>query len=348
MNPLPFRSRLAWRLPARLLLGIALGCAPVLALALPGGQPQPSAALECLTPRLAERPQPIYPPQRLERKEGARFELELRFDHPQRGPRIRLLPGTAGLEPTQDFVDAASEWASALRVPCLAADAGPVLLRQRFEFEPLAVGRASAGLPEDPDAERRSRIQACLSHADGSARPRYPVMDIQADRQGNVLARLVIRSADTAPEVEILTEPPRARFGAIVRDWASGLRAACFDGGEPVRLGYVFRFLIQDGDRVQIPNLDLRRLVNALDGYPGPIAADTQQMGCPFDLRITYYAPFLDNLVLEIGDTVAARAPLLHWLQKVSLRINTDRPNRLLGDSFILSVPCTRLDIQPR
>jgi hypothetical protein len=343
------RSPLSGRLPARLLLGAALACTPALALALPGGHPQPSAALECLTPRLAERPQPIYPPQRLERKEGARFELELRFDSPRRGPRMRVLPSAdAQDEPDRDFVDAAREWASALRVPCMAEDAGPVLLRQRFEFEPLAVGRASAGLPEDPDAERESRIKACLSHAEGSARPRYPVLDIEADRQGNVLARLVIRSADAAPEVEILTEPPRARFGAIVREWASGLRAACFDGGEPVRLGYVFRFLIQDGDRVQIPDLDLRRLVNALDQYPSPVLVDTREMGCPFDLRITYHAPFMNNQVLEVGDAVPARAPLLQWLREVSLRINTDRPNRLLGDSFILSVPCTRLDIQPR
>lgn len=342
------RLPLAGRLPARLLLSVALACAPVLARALPDGQPQPSAALECLTPRLAERPQPIYPPQRLERKEGARFELELRFDHPQRGPRIRLLPGTEGIGPDRDFVDAAREWASALRVPCLAADAGPVFLRQRFEFEPLAVGRASAGLPEDPDVERRSRIKACLSHAEGRPRPRYPVQDVAAERQGNVLARLVIRSADAAPEVEILTEPPRARFGAVVREWASGLRAACFDGGEPVRLGYVFSFLIPNGDRVLIPDLDLPRLVNALDQYPSPVLVDTREMGCPFDLRITYHAPFLDNRVLEVGDTVPARAPLLQWLRKVSLRINTDRPNRLLGDSFILSVPCTSLEIQPR
>jgi hypothetical protein len=339
------------RFLARLFLIGACLLPPASALALPDGQPQPSAALECLTPRLAERPQPTYPPQRLERKEGARFELELRFDSPRRGPRMRVLPSAdAQDEPDRDFVDAAREWASALRVPCMAEDAGPVLLRQRFEFEPLpmAAGRSSAGMPEDEQAERHARTVACLRHAEGHRRPSYPMLYAESGRQGNVLARLTIRSANAAPEVEILTEPPRARFGDIVREWAQGLRAGCFDGDEPVRVGYTFRFLLENEDRVVIPDLDLRRLVGGLDTYPSPIQVDTREMGCPFELRMTYHAPFMNNDVEEIGVSVPARAPLLQWLRKVSLRVSPSQSNRVLGDSFLLSVPCTRLDIQPR
>lgn len=311
----------------------------------------PSAGVACLTPALADRAQVEYPEQRLLRKDGAFFHLELRFTEPDRPPSTRVVevPVSEGQPPTEaDFVDAAVRYARQLRMPCLAPGGEPVTLRQTFHFVPNDGRRVSVSVPANAEPTPGQRSFDCLAPVRGeSLWPAYPRRALERGLQGSVIARLRIESADRAPEITILAEPnSSSEFGRELRRAVQNLRSPCHEG-PPVQMGQIFTYRIQDGRRVLLRDMTLRQLAGFMKSYPAPAYFDTGAMQCPFDLRVQYLAPYLGNRVWQIGTPVAERVPLMTWLQKVELDLDDEAANMVLGDSFTLTVPCIKLDLQP-
>lgn len=302
---------------------------------------------QCLSPAVAERTLPAYPENRLRRKEGAVFEVELRFVDRRRGPQVRVLgditdPGAP--QPDLEFVAAVEAYAKQLRVPCLPDGEVTVSLWQRFRFVPVDGGKVTVGRVTDADESRRQSLAGCIVHTHGQRRVDYPARASREGWQGKVMARFRFTAADVPPDVEILAEPPRGDFGRAVRQYARGLRMPCHESGEFVMRRF-FSFYVQDGRRVVLRDAPLGSFVGLLKDFPAPAFIDTNAMRCPFDLRLTYYAPHVRNVVQEVGEPEPAREPLLQWLEAVELDLPPDRANLVLGDTMTLQVPCVKLDI---
>lgn len=311
------------------------------------GEVEASPYLQCLTPAPAQRVPPTYPEERFVRKEGARFEVELRFVDKRRGPQVRVLgdftePGVS--EPAPEFIAAVEEYARQFRVPCLPDGNATVSLRQQFRFVPTDGRQVLTGRVADADQAQRRGLARCIRHLRDQRRPEYPASALASNLQGTVLARLTFTDAGSPPAVEILTEPSRGRFGVAVQRYAQGLRMPCHAGG-PITVRDVFVFRIEDGRRVLLRDMDLRSFVGVLRSFPAPAAIDTNSMRCPFDLRLSYYAPFFSNVVGELGQSDPSRQPLIDWLEAVELDLPPDRANFVLGDTMTLKVPCVKLDI---
>jgi hypothetical protein len=68
-------------------------------------------------------------------------------------------------------------------------------------------------------------------------------------------------------------------------------------------------------------------------------------MGCPFDLRLSYYRPHRRNVVSELENTNPARAAFMDWLSMVTLNLDSANNTAILGDQITVSVPCGKLDL---
>jgi hypothetical protein len=302
---------------------------------------------QCLSPGVAERSLPAYPENRLRRKEGAVFEVELRFVDRRRGPQVRVLRDANdpnAPRPDPEFVTAAQDYAGQLRVPCLPDGEAIVSLVQRFQFVPVDGGKVTVGRVADADQAERSEQTRCLRHVDDQRRPRYPASALSRELQGTVVAKITFTAPDQPPEVKILTEPETGRFGAAVTRFAQGLRMPCQESGVTT-VRQLFRFQLPDHRRVWLRDIDLPTFVGALVSFPSPAFIDTNAMRCPFDLQLTYLAPHLSNLVREVGEQEPARRPLLDWLREAELYLPPDRANLVLGDTMKLQVPCVKLDV---
>jgi hypothetical protein len=327
---------------------LATGPLPVLAQT---AEALPSPELACLTPALEQREAAVYPPERLERKEGAFFHLDLTFTHPERAPSMKVVEDTkrtSDVRTAGDFVEVAERYARQLRVPCLQPGARFVL-RQTFHFVPNDGRRVTVSQPSEDFSPAFTRLLDCLQPQRGTNRwPRYPARALQDGLQGNVVVQVRFEGPDAPPQVEVLNAPPRGSLLAnTVRDAFANLRATCA-GPEPVSGRMLFTFKIEDDRRVVLRDLNLRQLAGGMRNYPAPAYFDTRAMGCPFDLRVQYMAPHMSNVVAEVGDAVPERRPLLQWLAKVELNLPEPQHNLVLGDRFTLHVPCLTLDVPPR
>jgi len=310
-------------------------------------QGEASPYQQCLTPAPGGRTLPAYPENRLQRKEGARFEVELRFVDSRRGPQVRLLGDFTQIgapQPDLEFVAAVEAYAKQLRVPCLPDGDVTVSLWQRFQFIPEDGGKVIVGRLEDADQGRRASLAACIHHTHGQQRADYPARAEREFLQGTVMARFRFTAADAPPEVEIVAEPPRGHFGRSVRQYARGLRMPCLESGEYVARNF-FTFRVRDGRRVVLRDAPLGAFVGRLRSFPAPAFIDTNAMRCPFELRLTYYAPHAYNHLEQLGEPDPARQPLLEWLEEAELDLPPDQANLVLGDSMKLQVPCVKLDV---
>jgi hypothetical protein len=75
---------------------------------------------------------------------------------------------------------------------------------------------------------------------------------------------------------------------------------------------------------------------------------DTRQMGCPFEVDFHYRQPRLRNRIGEVGETNAARRPLLEWMESIVLDLPSNSLDSVYGDSTRITVPCARIDLKPK
>jgi hypothetical protein len=326
------------------------GCAVMLAACIAGAQAQPTLRLEptpaseCLQATDPQQPVPAYPFVEYKNDTPGRVLVELRFDGPARRPAVAVVDSSGG----DAFVDAVKEHARSLRVPCMAPDAQPVLLRREYVFKPLNQ-KVDASPAQEAGAERRQALLACIKNSNAGV-PAYPSRALRAQLQGRVIAQLTYTSPTEAPQVQLLHRPAAEDLTPTLRPWIAGYRLPCFVPGqdEPLRATALFVFRLE-GDAYGFKPLTLLQFLgNTTNLGLRPLVVDTTTMACPFDLRLVYRQPALRNLVYSVGPYVAEREPLLEWLRGAALDLKPPSLDSIYGDTADIAVPCVRLNVQPK
>jgi hypothetical protein len=302
----------------------------------------PSVALDCMTPPTALRQKMEYPPQAYERKDGGTVQVELVFTRADAPPRFELIDEDR--QALDSLVDAVRQHVRAYRVPCMQEGQPPVTLRQQFVFVPNDGRKVMASPVRDQaDPARRALIQ-CIAHVRGQKRPAYPESVRRDEGQGNYLVELTFNAADAPPTVRMLAAAPSRRLQAEVLDHLQGLRMPCLQG-EPVRLSQIYSFRMDGGERTVLRDLTLLKLLGAARKPLPPAYLDLDIMGCPFDVRLSYFQPHRRNFVGELETRHPARKPLLDWLALIELDLPAATNTTVLGDETTVRIPCGTIDL---
>ena len=305
-----------------------------------------SPAERCLAPVEGQRTLPVYPAELLRLKQASVVNIELVFDAPDRAPKLRF----TGPEPSDDFRASIETYAQQLRVPCMVSGAGPVTLRQRFDFEPNDGRKVAWTAPADVADKVRQEALKCLAHPSGDdAQIRYPEDMLRQGRQQAVIARMRFTAADSGPSSEVLFDGGHRSFDKAVAGYLKGMRLPCLPAGTTVDTLIKFQFQLSDVSRqVQVlKDLDLRDFLGAVKRAPGDsVYFDTVPMKCrPFDVRLTIGEPFGPNTVELLEDDEAARRPLADWIARQTFGLAPDVAAEVNGQPMNIHIPCARIDL---
>lgn len=320
------------------LAGLALACS--FAARAADASLAPSAALNCLTPSAAERPKVVYPPDLLLRKDGGTVSVELEFTAPDRAPAVKVVNNDS---PQREMADAVRDHVETFRVPCMSPGDGPVKLRQDYVFIPNDGRKVMSSQPRDMADGAREKRLSCLRHIRGEARPEYTAAMRRGDIEGNVYVRLRFTRPDAPPEVAVLASNHR-KLEASMRSYAEDLRLPCMTA-EPVAWNVMYHYRLEGGRRTVLKDLPLTDLLRSAKQPLPPAYFDFTTMGCPFDVRLTYFQPHSRNQVGQLDNVHPARQPLFDWMAGLALNLSEQQNTAVLGDSMTVSVPCGKLDL---
>jgi hypothetical protein len=294
----------------------------------------PAQALECLVkPTRA----PSFPERhRLDDGTGA-MRVLLKFKQADAAPEIELLYNTA----RQDMQDQVRRYLDGYRLPCLRAEDGEVRAVQEFHFnnsdqqaKPLPPERSGDAPPfcvvaprEDIGAEsERGRFE-----------PEHVI--VVASFTGDGQQR---------PEVKFIYSNATSGFEKALRKHLAKYRMPCRKGGEKVQEFQQQFTLFQEG----ATQYGLARSVYSLREFlglteePTKLIAqyDFKTMGCPFDVKYTFYGGKLPNEAVALGPADPNKLPFLSWLASLNLSFkNKHQANDLFGSDLQIAVPCGSL-----
>ncbi|MFY9512395.1 MAG: hypothetical protein WAQ05_15605, partial [Rubrivivax sp.] len=302
---------------------------------------EPSAASQCLGVTPGARAEPEYPFMQYKSGAPGRVKVALDFGSNNTAPAVTVLDKGSD----SDFEDAVTRHARDLRVPCLPAGTRVRLLREYvFQTERRVV---HAGPTVDADDTRRGMLLTCQQHVGGSQRPEYPKPALRRALQGRVLASLRFEAADRPPVVQLHALPQARELAEEVERWVAGLRLPCLQG-DPISSTAVFIFRIE-GEIYGFRPLTLQQFMAATTNIDKQhLQFDTTQMGCPFDIKLTYRQPFMRNAVGTVGDYDAARHALMEWLRNAQLDMSRNSLASVFGDTAEIRVPCAKFDLKPK
>jgi len=301
----------------------------------------PSEALACLTPPLAERGVPVYPPDELERRDEGTVRVELVFSAPDAPPQVTVADDlSASFSSMRAAVRA---HVAKLRVPCMVPGR-PVTLRQTYRFI-AGDKRKVVGEPiTDPAQLVRAQLLACVTHVQDVARAPYPRSALSAGLEGKVFVRLRFDKPDVRPEVERLSPRVQDALTRSVDMHVRDLRMPCLQQ-EPITVTQIYAFRLEGGARARFNPMSLVELLQAAEHVPRPIFLDLNTMGCPFELRLRYLQPHMQNGLYQFEPANPARAPLLEWLSQIRLDLPRGSDNLLIGEETSVSIPCGTVDL---
>jgi hypothetical protein len=295
----------------------------------------PSPRVECLT--LPEGAKLVYPPEAYERRDGGTVRIEMVFERSDAAPRVRVLDR----DTFASLRDAVTEHVRRYRMPCLAAEHGPSTIRQDYVFVPNDGRKVVATAPVE-DAALQARRQECLKLPAQAAS--YSKAAVKDEEQGVVMLELRFDRIEQEPQVNVLAAPPGRWLRREVVEWAKDVRVRCADR-LPERIVFTHIFKFEGSERDVLNDMDLRTFLTHSSKYDPGVYFDLTRMGCPFDVRVTYYRPHHRNSIGQLDRDVPERRPFLDWLANVELRLDRVAANRVLGSDFTLHVPCTKVDL---
>lgn len=280
-----------------------------------------------------------YPEAAIERRIGGVVKVRLNFSRADAAPEIELLSFSGSSE----LVDAAKDYLSRYRLPCLVAGES-VTLEQDLAFTAVGV---EGEPPKNPAVN--SATSACL-------RTPGPVVDFQDEklrvpegrpRRANVVLRLRFVAPDAPPTVEVLYASGGRAYEAAVLNHVEHYRLPCLKPGNEATLVRVFQyrsprpaadFVLRDMGLVTLLSV-------AKDVAKVPVKFDLGGLSCPFQVRWTLYQPVAANLVEELGSPMPERKPLLAWLSTLALDLNKDQFEAVLGSTVVVDVPCGKIEL---
>jgi hypothetical protein len=305
-------------------------------------EPEPSPALGCLQVPDGEPVEPVYPFDQYKGGVPGRVKASVALPGGFFGNEVEILSS----EGDAAFVDSSRRFLRSLSAPCLKSGE-KVKLVYEFVFEPDRRTVVWASPKDDSDAARKEMAK-CMRHLDGE-KPQYPERARRANQQGRVLATMSFNSSDGTPEVDLKHRPSAEAFAASIRQWAKGLRLPCHTGAEPLKVSMLMIYRMDGEGAYGFKPLTLTELLSVSKGIQERrLKLDTTTMGCPFNLKVTYYQPLRRNSVGEVGDTDPRRRPLLELLAGLELDLRSGALDSVYADTADIAVPCLRLDLNPK
>jgi hypothetical protein len=300
-----------------------------------------SAALSCLTLPAGVPDRPEYPALPLERKEGGLVQVQLEFRAPDKEPRVKFIKRS---DFSSRLDDAVTNFVEQYRIPCMQAKDGPVTLLQEYDFDPDGRSRVVASTPRDSaDPDRAAQLK-CVQHLVPDSIPEYPKASLRNGEEGILIAKMRFTAPDQPPALEWVVPPAHNRLRVSARRHIAGLRMPCLRNG-PVEGMRIYEFVIVGGARTVLRDAPLAELLASAKDLKTPAFFDFDSMSCPFELRLSYHRPFADNKVEQLDTDVAARRPLLDWLEGLALDLGNVPSEKVFGNSLIVTVPCGKLDL---
>lgn len=328
-------SALVRTLFAVTLLALA-GAAPVAAQTMLA----PSPALACLSRTDGLDTAPTYPEQELSRKEGGTVRVQLEFKGPDTAPKLTIVKRPS----MGNFDSTVSAHVKKFRVPCMRPGDAAVMLTQDYVFDADQQARVVAAPPRDNADPARAALLKCMAHVDGEAKPVFPREALQRREEGSLIVRLHFSSPALPPEVTPLNNLPSRALRRAVADYVAGMRVPCLQD-RPLDTLIAYKYFYENGDRTLLRDSTLIETLAAARDLKTPAQFDFTTMQCPFDLRITYSRPFAPNTVQQLDSAVAAREPFMAWLRGLTLKLPDNTAANVFGNKFVVTVPCTKLDL---
>ena len=292
-------------------------------------QPNGESVTRCLTRGID---QPAYP------AEGKEADAVIRVSLTFKGPDV-----PPDVEVTYDdgkpaFVAEVRRFLAGYRLPCLPAGQ-QVSARQEFQFlhqKPSVlhgdVRQSHAQLPQD--------CKAAIAKWD---EPYFP----SGARSGNVLVRFTFRSAQAAPEVQVLYNGGNDRLARAVVMTASDFRLSCAGLAFPFVASRIYAFKM-DGDAM--PVLKDKVTLAQLVGLVRPadregVRFDFRTMRCPFRIEVAPRMPHVANRVRQLSEPSDDRMEFIAWLRRVQFQIPSGTMATMFGSPTTVDVPCAVLDL---
>jgi hypothetical protein len=299
----------------------------------------PSAAETCLTLTQGAATKPEYPEEALLRKAGGTVSVRMVFSDAESAPDVDL----QGNRVAPLLMDVVRKHVAQYRVPCLKAGEPAVTMTQDFVFDPNGGRKVMHSDPVDVEAAQRQAQLACLKVVELPLRRDTPYgLDGAAHL---VITRMHFKAPDRAPEIEWLATPNlTTAVKEHVKAYAARMRLPCLKQGPVVGL-QVFQFTSEDQQEVVLKDMSLKAWVGSAKAFPEPAYFDFTTMGCPFEVRISYYQPYLPNRVAEFDTSNPARRTFLDWLAHVTLNLDEKTNMAVTGGRVVLAVPCGKLDL---
>lgn len=107
----------------------------------------------------------------------------------------------------------------------------------------------------------------------------------------------------------------------------------------------VYKFILNDDGSSKLKDAPLTALLKGASGLQRPAYFNFDKLGCPFQLKLTYYRPFQENKVQQIGKIDPARRPLADWLRGLTLNLNTEMSGYAFGSTMKVEIPCGVMDL---
>jgi hypothetical protein len=309
---------------------------------------EPGAAQRCLTRGTLLLGSPEYPEEAYRLKQGAKVLVELVFERADVAPRIEQLKveNAGGFDAA--FEGTVRRFIEDYRVPCLKTR-DSASLRQEFLFVPHDGRPVSMFAAQDERVSNRRELLSCMKHARPGTGPEYPMTDLRAGRQGNVVLRVAFSDAQSAPTVEVLDDGGGGWLADSASNFARDYRLPCHDGAGAVSAVQFYHFQIEGAARVVLKDVPFLTLLSGLKGIrEANVYFDFNTMGCPFDVRFDPKQPVLPNGVGEVGSSNPERRFFLDWLTRQQLDLPKQQLNALLGQQSVVTVPCTVINLGAR
>ena len=300
-----------------------------------------AASFACLT-----RPDslPTYPDADAAAPRTGFVRLSMKFVAPGQAPEVEVLFRDA----SDAMVAAVQAHVLAYRLPCLAADAAPVVAVQEFSFTPARADASPAAAPAlcVPPTPVMPSLKECLRVPDA-----LPALDAsQKAGVSNAVVEATFTAVDAEPAIQVLYASVGRKQLAAVTDYMRQLRLSCMPGGgKQAIVRRSFRYQITDAGTPQVKFKGAVALGSFLRGIKDiqskQAEFDFTTMACPFQVAWTLGKPALENEVVDLGRRDLNRVAFLAWLR--SLEMNAPGPlfESLLGETIVIDVPCGRLSL---
>lgn len=284
---------------------------------------------------------PVYP----EAAAGAVVRVLLQFDSATEPPRVDVKFNNGGASSEKAVLDHVGTY----RLPCLKPGSSATA-SQEFQFVSPAPASKVLEAPLRDDTPDTRVSKECLRGVTEAPKPWFPERGgllAEMVRPGVVLTRMTFSRPDAPPAVEILYDGEDRRLSGSVQSAAEAYRLPCVKvDDKPVVVMQDYLFVYEGYAPSQLkPKLTLVQLLTLVkDMNSHKVRFDLTTMGCPFEVDVTAYNPYMPNGVGEVGPRDSNRREFLEWLRAVTFEFPPAAKRTAIGSTSRITVPCALLD----